>query len=142
MMLQPEGGGELVSAGNFTKDQVRDMVRSATDAAYRAAKAELAGKTALERLKGDVEVTKQQAMMIRDLAVESLKGNNKAREIVLEGQKYDVKPTGDGQGTLALVRRDGSRAGIIRPNIGQKVPGPNGTQIDAPPTIQWLDVTR
>jgi hypothetical protein len=142
MMLQPEGGGELVSAGNFTKDQVRDMVRSATDAAYRAAKAELAGKTALERLRGELKVTEEQARMIRELAVKAAEGSIEERKIVLEGRQYDAKPVGDGSGTILLFRSDGSRAGIIRPNINQKVPGPNGTQIDAPPTIQWLNVTR
>jgi hypothetical protein len=141
-MLLPRPNGELGQAGVFSRAQVLDMVQSATSQAYRAAKAEMSGKAALERLKGDVEVTKQQAMMIREMAVESLQGSNKAREIMLQGQKYDAKPVGDGSGTILLFRSDGTQAGIIRPNIGQKVPGPDGTQIDAPPTIMWLNVTR
>jgi len=56
-------------------------------------------------------VTKQEAQMIRELAVERQRGVNKRQEITLQGQQFTGQA--DGTGGVILYTPDGSRAGRL-----------------------------
>ena len=131
-MLLPDRNGDFQVRQTFSKQDFIVMLRDAADAAYRAARQQLAQAQALK-------VTEEQARTIREVAVARIQAGAKLQEITLEGRQYDLKP--DGQGNVFLLRKDGSQAGIIRPG-GNKIPGPGGTEIEAPPTIQWVSSMR
>jgi hypothetical protein len=131
-MLLPDRKGDFQVRQTFSKQDFIVMLRDAADQAYRAARQQLARAQALE-------VTKQQAEMIKEVVKISATTAGRLQEITLEGRQYDLKP--DGQGNVFLLRGDGSQAGIIRPG-GGKIPGPGGAEIEAPPTIQWVSSMR
>lgn len=134
-MLIPDTDGQLQVRGTFTREQILDALKAAGIAAYRDARATMMEKVRLEQLKGDVEVSKQNAQMIRELAVEAMKGRARLAEITLQGQQYKVQ--GDGNGGVVIYRQDGTQVGIIDPRVNQTVEGPGGQKIPAAPTIHW-----
>jgi hypothetical protein len=95
----------------FSRAQLLDMVQSATSQAYRASKAEMAGKAALERLKGELKVTEEQARMIRELAVKAAEGSIEERKIRLQGQ--ELKAQADGNGGVILYTPNGQTVGRV-----------------------------
>lgn len=134
-MLLPDTKGQLQVRGTFTREQILDALKAAGIAAYRDARATAMQQAALERLKTEGKVTEEQAKMIRELAVEAVKGRARLAEITLQGQQYKVQ--GDGNGGVVIYRQDGTQVGIIDPRANQMVEGPGGTQVPAAPTIRW-----
>jgi hypothetical protein len=131
-MLLPDREGDFQVRQTFSKQDFIVMLRDAADQAYRAARQQLAQAQALK-------VSEEQARMIREVAVARIQAGAKLQEITLQGRQYKLTP--DGSGNVFLLRGDGSQAGIIRPG-GGKIPGPGGTEIEAPPTIQWVSSMR
>jgi len=131
-LLLPDRNGEFQVRDTYNKLHFIVMLRDAADQAYRAARQQLAQAQ-------ELKVSEEQAKMIREVAVARIQAGAKLEEITLQGRQYDLKP--DGQNNVFLLRKDGSQAGIIRPG-GNKIPGPDGKEIDAPPTIQWISPMR
>lgn len=134
-MLMLDRQGQLQVRGTFSRGQIADALKSAGVAAYRDAKAAMAEKVALERVKGDVKVTEEQARMIRELAVKAVEGQQEIAKITLQGRQYRVQ--GDGNGGVVIYRQDGQQVGIIDPRANQTEVGPGGVQVPAAPVIRW-----
>lgn len=134
-MLLQVAGGQFAPRGTYSSRQLVDMLRGASDEAYRSARATAQQEQALK-------VSEEQARMIREVAVARVQAQGRQAEIVLQGQQYDMRPTGDGSGTVLLFRKDGTQAGIIDANVGKEIPGPEGQPMPAPPTVRWLPLTR
>jgi hypothetical protein len=134
-MLMPDLQGRLQVRGTFSRQQIADALKTAGVAAYRDAKAASAQQAALERVKTEGKVTEEQAKMIRELAVEAVKGRARLAEITLQGQQYKVQ--GDGNGGVVIYRQDGTQVGIIDPRANQMEVGPGGVQVPAAPVIRW-----
>jgi hypothetical protein len=111
--IQPRSDGrfDILVNGKRTKEGVSandvvDSARSGFDAAYRAQKgaASSAYSTALTKAQLDIMVKRaeQEGAMIKDIFVEQAKGNIQRGTELLK-QKYDVKPTGAGDGTLIIT---------------------------------------
>ena len=111
--IQPRSDGryDILVNGQRTKEGVSandvvDSARSGFDAAYRAQKgaASSAYSTALTKAQLDimVERAKTEGTMIKEIFVEQAKGNIQRGTELLK-QKYDVKPTGAGDGTLIIT---------------------------------------
>lgn len=117
--IQPRSDGryDILVNGQRTKEGVSandvvDSARSGFDAAYRAQKAAASSaySTALTKAQLDIMVkrTEQEGMMIRDVFVEQAKGNIQMAVEVLKQHKYDVKPTGAGDGTIIITPPNGT----------------------------------
>lgn len=100
----PQTDGNFVVRGTYSSRQLVDMVRAASDEAYRSARATAQQEQALK-------VTEEQAKMIRELAVARQQGVNKLAEITLEGRKF--KAQADGSGNVFLYTPDGRSAGQV-----------------------------
>jgi hypothetical protein len=117
--IQPRSDGryDILVNGKITKEGVSgndvvDSARSGFDSAYRTQKgaASSAYSTALTKAQLDimVERAKTEGTMIRDVFVEQAKGNIQQALEVLKQQKYDVKPTGAGDGTIIITPPNGA----------------------------------
>jgi len=112
--IQPRSDGryDILVNGKRTKEGVSandvvDSARSGFDAAYRAQKsaASSAYSVALTKAQLDIMVKRaeQEGAMIKEIFVEQAKGNIQQALEILKQQKYDIKPTGAGDGTLIIT---------------------------------------
>lgn len=111
--------GERVLEG-LTPNAVVDRARSSFDAAFRKQKAEAGASASMERFKADLEVekdrAKQLAQMIREVAVARVQGNTQLALEQLKQFRYDVKPTGAGDGTVIITPPGGSAPYLFNPS--------------------------
>lgn len=150
--IQPRSDGtyNIIVNGKKTKEgisasDISDVARSAFDATYRQQKAETAKgmsiKSFEKQLDAQVETVKQNAQMIREATVEAIKGRNKAMEIRLGREDYDIKPMGDGTARAWVYNKAGTALGVMDATSGQfiemgdiKVPkGPTYTGVKGAP---------
>jgi hypothetical protein len=103
-MLLPQRDGAFAVRGTFSQAQVIDMLRSAADQVYRAAKAETQREVA-------VKVTEQEAQMIRELAKAQVETQGRLQEITLRGQQFEAQA--DGTGRMILYTPDRTRAYVL-----------------------------
>jgi hypothetical protein len=132
-MLLPDKQNQMQVRGTIPKEQLIDMLRSASDAAYRAAKQELADAQALE-------MTKREADMIKEIAtIQGYELPGKLQEIMIQGQQF--KAQADGMGGVILYTPDGRRFGVLDARRDVMEEGPGGVTMPAAPRVRWA-VTR
>jgi len=112
--VQPRSDGnfDIVVNGKRAREglssaDVVDRARSAIDGSYRQQKSATASKLYEESFKAklnrDTENAKQLAQMIREIAVQQTQGNTQLAVERLKQFRYDVKPTGAGDGTVVIT---------------------------------------
>lgn len=112
--VQPRTDGkfDIVVNGRKTKTDVTasdiaDSARSAFDATYRQQKGAASSEYNKEQFKAQLEIQKnnagQLAQMIREIAVQRAQGNAQLAVEQLKQFRYDVKPTGAGDGTVVIT---------------------------------------
>jgi hypothetical protein len=150
--IQPRSDGtfNIIVNGKKTREgvsasDISDAARSAFDGSYRQQKAETAKgmsiKSFEKQLDAQVEAVKQNAQMIREATVEAIKGRNKAMEIRLGREDFDIKPMGDGTARAWVYNKAGTALGVMDASTGQfiemdgiKVPkGPTYTGVKGAP---------
>jgi hypothetical protein len=125
--IQPRSDGkwDIVVNGKRTKEgqtatEIADAARSGFDATFRHQKAAASAEYNKEEFKAKLEIQKENAkqlsQMIRDIAVERVKGNNaQALEWAKGNFGWDIKPTGSGDGTV-IIRAPGSSPYLFNPS--------------------------
>lgn len=112
--IQPRTDGkfDIVVNGRKTKtgvtaSEISDLARSAFDATYRQQKGEASVKYNEEQFKAQLDIQKENAkqlsQMIRELAVQRAQGNTQLAVEQLKQFRYDVRPTGSGDGTVIIT---------------------------------------
>lgn len=112
--IQPRTDGkfDIVVNGRKTKtgvsaSDIADSARSAFDQTYRQQKSAASSEYNKEQFKAQLEIQKnnaqQLAQMIRELAVQRAQGNAQLAVEQLKQSRYDVKPTGAGDGTVVIT---------------------------------------
>jgi soluble lytic murein transglycosylase-like protein len=130
--IQPRSDGtyNIIVNGKKTKEgisanDISDVARSAFDTTYRQQKAETAKgmsvKSFEKQLDAQVEMVKQQSQMVREATVEAIKGRNKAMEIRLGREDFDIKPMGDGTARAWVYNKAGTALGVMDATTGQFV---------------------
>jgi hypothetical protein len=142
--FQPVADGTYIMSmngkerGTYKRAEVVSMAKEYFDAEYRKAKAasqvEFAKLGAKSRAEQDLEIVKGQVGMIRDAALEMIKAGAKMRELVVEGRKIKLTPTGDGSGKAYVYSEDGANLGVLDPRTGQ-MQDLNGVPIPLPPIL-------
>jgi len=129
--IQPRSDGafNIIVNGQRTREgvsaaDITDRARLAFDQTYRQQQAAAGAKYNEERFKASLEVQKEQgkqlSQMIREIAVERIRGNNaQALEWAKANYGWDIKPTGSGDGTV-IIRAPGSPPYLFNPT-GRKV---------------------
>ena len=125
--IQPrtDGNFDVLVNGQRTKtniamSEIVDTARSAFDAAFRQQKSAASSKYNEEAFKTQLEIQKnnaqQVAQMIREVAVERVKGNNaQALEWLKANAGWDIKPSNAGDGTF-IIRPPGASPFIFNPS--------------------------
>ena len=131
-MLLPSRTEQMRVRGTIPKEQLIDMFRSASEAAYRAAKQELADAQALE-------MTKREADMIKAIATAKAETAGRLQEIMLQGRLLKVQA--DGNGGVILYTPNGDRIGVLDPRTGVTEEAPGGGTMPAAPRVRWT-ITR
>lgn len=138
--IQPRTDGkfDIVVNGRKTKtgvtaSDISDSARSAFDATYRQQKGAASAKYNEETFKAQLEIQKnnaqQLAQMIREIAVERVRGNSaQALEWAKANYGWDIKPTGAGDGTV-IIRAPGAAPFLFNPT--GKTVSPDGVKIPA-----------
>lgn len=137
--IQPRTDGkfDIVVNGRKTKtgvtaSDISDSARSAFDATYRQQKGAASAKYNEEQFKVQLEIQKnnaqQLAQMIREIAVERIKGNNaQALEWAKANYGWDIRPLG-GEGGV-VIRAPGAAPFFFNPT--GKTLSPDGVKIPA-----------
>ena len=112
--IQPRTDGkfDIVVNGRKTKtgvtaSEISDSARSAFDQTYRQQKSAASAKYNEEQFKTQLKIqennAQQLAQMIREIAVQRAQGNSQLAVEQLKQFRYDVKPTGAGDGTVIIT---------------------------------------
>ena len=99
--------GERRAREGLTQDQIVNMARLSFDSGYRQTQAQAGAEANMEVFKAQLEIQKDQAkqtaQMIREIAVAQTQGNiNQALEWAKANFKWDITPTGAGDGTIII----------------------------------------
>ena len=99
-------GGKRVREG-LSGNEITTMARLSFDTGYRQAQAQAGAEANMEAFKAQLEVQKDQAkqlaQMIREINVARVQGNiNQALEWAKANYKWDINPTGAGDGTIII----------------------------------------
>jgi hypothetical protein len=112
--IQPRTDGkfDIIVNGRKTKEgmtasAITDSARSAFDQTYRQQKSAASSKYNEEQFKAQLNIQKENAkqlsQMIREVAVQRVQGNTQLAVEQLKQFRYDVKPTGAGDGTVVIT---------------------------------------
>jgi soluble lytic murein transglycosylase-like protein len=112
--IQPRSDGkfDIIVNGRKTKEgqsasEIADAARSGFDQTYRQQKGAASSKYNEETFKAQLEIQKENAkqlsQMIREVAVQRVQGNTQLAVEQLKQFRYDVKPTGAGDGTVVIT---------------------------------------
>jgi hypothetical protein len=130
--IQPRTDGkfDIIVNGRKTKEgqtarEVTDAARLGFDGTYRqqqsAASAKVNEETFKAQLKMQEENAKQLAQMIREIAVERVKGNNaQALEWAKANFGWEIKSTGAGDGSV-IIRAPGAAPAFFNPSGREQV---------------------
>jgi len=125
--IQPRTDGKfnIMVNGKKTKegvsaDELSNSARLAFDQTYRQQQAATGAEYNKERFKASLKIQEEQAkqlsQMIREIAVERVKGSNEqALEWAKANYGWDIKPTGAGDGTV-IVKAPGSPPYVFNPS--------------------------
>jgi soluble lytic murein transglycosylase-like protein len=140
--FQPVADGTFIMSlngaerGTYTRKKIGDMAKEYFDVEWRKAKAaseaEFAKLGAKSRAEQTLEIVKGQVGMIREAAVKMIEGNQKVRELEIQGRKIKITPTGDGN--VIVSSEDGVNLGVLdlRPGEPQNL---NGVSIPSIPRV-------
>lgn len=124
--IQPRSDGRynIMVNGKVTKEgvtstEISDSARSAFDQTYRQQKAAASATQSQETFKAQLDIQKEQAKsladMIKQIAVERVKGNQaQALEWAKGNFGWDIKPTGSGDGTV-IIKPPGASPYLFNP---------------------------
>jgi hypothetical protein len=124
--IQPRSDGtfNIMVNGKKTKEgisatELTNSARLAFDQTYRQQQSAAGAEFNKERFKASLKIQENQAtqlaQMIREIAVERVKGNNsQALEWAKSNYGWDIKPTGAGDGTV-IIRAPGSPPYMFNP---------------------------
>jgi hypothetical protein len=112
--IQPRSDGkfDIIVNGRKTKEgqsasEIADAARSGFDQTYRQQKGTASAQANMEQFKAQLEIQKENAkqlsQMIREVAVQRVQGNTQLAVEQLKQFRYDVKPTGAGDGTVVIT---------------------------------------
>lgn len=138
--IQPRTDGkfDIIVNGRRTKEgmtasAITDSARSAFDQTYRQQKGAASAEANMEQFKAQMEIQKENAkqlsQMIREIAVERTRGNTQLAVEQLKQFRYDVKPSGAGDGTV-IITPPGSGVPFIYNPTGTTV-SPDGVKIES-----------
>ena len=125
--IQPRTDGKfnIIVNGKKTKEgvspsEIVDTARSAFDQTYRQQKSAASSEYNKESFKAQLKMQENQgkevAQMIREVAVERIKGSNaQALEYAKANFGWDIKPTGSGDGTV-IIRPPGAAPYLFNPS--------------------------
>lgn len=135
--------GKVASEG-MSASKIVERVRLTMDEGFRKTQADVAGKIFESGLKREEEYAKQLAQQIREIAIESIKGRNELNVEKLKMMKYDVKPTGAGDGTVIVTPPFGSPyvfnpSGTTIEIDGVKVQSMAAKPISGMPSLAWAN---
>jgi hypothetical protein len=125
--IQPRSDGkfDIVVNGKKTKEGVSatgiiDSARSGFDATYRQQKSALSATQGQEAFKAQLDIAKENAKqtadMIKQIAVKRVEGGNQFNLELLKQNRYDVKPTGAGDGTVIITPPGGGAPVLFNPS--------------------------
>ena len=138
--IQPRTDGkfDIVVNGRRTREglsaqEVSDRARLGFDATYRQQKGAASAKYNEEQFKTQLEIQKnnaqQLAQMIRELAVQRAQGNTQLALEQLKQFRYDVKPSGAGDGTVIITPPGSGTPFLYNPTA--KTVSPDGVKIES-----------
>jgi len=157
--IQPRTDGkfDIIVNGRKTKEgqsasEIADAARSGFDGTYRQQKGAASAKANEETFKAQLDIQKENAkqlsQMVREIAVERVKGNTgQALEWAKANYNWDVKPTGAGDGTV-IIRPPGGAPSIFNPSgreivvDGVKITSNAAYPIAGLPTYGGVQMTR
>jgi soluble lytic murein transglycosylase-like protein len=157
--IQPRTDGkfDIIVNGRKTKEgqsasEIADAARSGFDGTYRQQKGAASAKANEEQFKAQLDIQKENAkqlsQMVREIAVERVKGNTgQALEWAKANYNWDVKPTGAGDGTV-IIRPPGGAPSIFNPSgreivvDGVKITSNAAYPIAGLPTYGGVQMTR
>jgi hypothetical protein len=157
--IQPRTDGkfDIIVNGRKTKEgqtarEVTDAARSGFDGTYRQQQSAALAKANEERFKSQLktqeENAKQQAEMIKNIYVEQAKGNIQLAVEQLKMMRYDVKPSGAGDGTVIITPPGSNAPFIFNPSgrtievDGVKITSNAAYPIAGLPTYGGVQMTR
>jgi len=138
--IQPRSDGkfDILVNGKRTKEgvsasDVTNSARLAFDQTYRQQQATAGAEYNKESFKAQLKMQENQAkelaQMIREIAVERVKGNSaQALEWAKANYGWDIKPTGAGDGTV-IIRAPGAAPYLFNPTA--KSVSPDGVKIES-----------
>lgn len=124
--IQPRSDGKfnIIVNGQRTKEgvdasDIANSARLAFDQTYRQQQATTGAAMSMKRfeslLKREETYADNQAKMLKDLFVEQLKGNIQQGVERLKQMRYDVKPSGAGDGTIIITPPGGEPPYVFNP---------------------------
>lgn len=112
IQMRTDGKFDITVNGKRTKEgvsasDIADAARSAFDATFRQQKSAASAAYNMKTFEAGLEVgkenAKQLAQMIREVTVQRAQGNTQLALEQLKQMRYDVKPTGAGDGTVIIT---------------------------------------
>jgi len=157
--IQPRTDGkfDIIVNGRKTKEgqtarEVTDAARSGFDGTYRQQQSAALAKANEERFKSQLKMqeenAKQQAEMIKNIYVEQAKGNIQLAVEQLKMMRYDVKPSGAGDGTVIITPPGSNAPFVFNPSgrtievDGVKITSNAAYPIAGLPTYGGVQMTR
>lgn len=125
--IQPRTDGkfDIVVNGRVTKSgvtasDISDSARSAFDQTYRQQKGQASAQYGMETFKAQLDIqkenAKQTAQMIREITTQRAQGNTQLALEQIKQLRYDVKPTGAGDGTVIITPPGGGAPLLFNPS--------------------------
>lgn len=152
MQLQPRSDGLYnivvngkVAAQGMARDKVVERVRLTLDEGFRQQQAAIASKIFDSQLKRDEKSAEQLGKYIADIGIENIKGVNQLNVEKLKAMKYDVKPTGAGDGTVIITPPFGGTPFVFNPAgksvkiDGIEVQSMSAQPITGMPSLSWAN---
>jgi hypothetical protein len=125
--IQPRSDGkfDILVNGKRTKEgvsasDISNSARLAFDQTYRQQQATVGAEYNKESFKAQLKMQENQALqlaqMIREIAVKRVDGNMQQALEFIKQARYDVKPTGAGDGTVIIVPPGGGAPYLFNPS--------------------------
>ena len=135
--------GQVVSQG-MPAEKVVERIRLTLDDGFRQQQAAIAGKLFDSDIKIREENAKTMGNYIKDIGIKTIEGKTQLDVEKLKMMKYDVKPTGAGDGTVVITPPFGSPfvfnpSGTTVEIDGNKIPSFSARPITGMPSLSWAN---